>query len=137
MAGCAADCGEDLLAGPNLVVDVAPSGRGQEAHEAREVVDSAPASPWIAKVFGVREGIAQTHLLGRDAERAFLREQVVGDPHLVAIRVSAKRNQRGMLRLPPEPSDAAFAGFDVDDEPGAAADAVTVTILRILERHRV
>src|SRR5688500_2495634 len=112
MAGGAADCCEDLLARPHLVVDLAPPGRGREAHEAREVVDSAPASPWITKVFGVREGIAQTQLLGRHAERTFMWEQVVGDSHLVPIRVSAERDQCGVLCLPPEPSDAAFAAVD-------------------------
>src|SRR5687767_15033002 len=41
-----------------------------------------------------------------------------------------------MLRLPSEPADSPFAAVDVDDHRGAAADAVAVAIVRVLERSK-
>ncbi len=76
------------------------------------------------------------HAIGWDPERAFLREQIVGDPHLVAIRVGAEGDERGVLRLPPEPSDAALARCDVDNERGTSADAVAVAIVGVFERQQ-
>ena len=74
-------------------------------------------------------------LLGH-AEREFLREEIVGDPHLVAIGVAAEGEQRGLLRLPAEASDPALAGGDVDDDRGTSADAVAVAVERIFERQQ-
>ena len=65
----------------------------------------------------------------RHAERELGREQVVGDPHLVAIGVGAEGQQRRVLRLPAEAADAALAGAAVGDDGGAAADAVAVAIV--------
>ena len=89
-----------------------------------------------AQVFGIGNRIAALHLLARDAERELVGKEIVGDPHLVAIRVGAEREQRRMLRLPAEPADAAVAGCDIDDDRGAPAHAVAIAIVRIVERQQ-
>src|SRR5687768_9354895 len=96
----ASDRGEDLLSRVHLLIHVSALSRCEETHKTREVVDSAPARTGIANIFRVRKRIAQAHPLGWNAERAFMRENVVRDTHLVAIRISAKSNQRRVLGLP-------------------------------------
>ena len=63
-------------------------------------------------------------------------KHVVGDPHLVGVGVAREGQQRGDLRLPSEPADAALAGGHVGDDGRAAADAVAIAIERIFEREQ-
>ena len=112
VAGRAADGAEDLLAVPRGLVDRAAGERREELHEAREVVDAASAGARIPDVLGIGNRIAHAHALRRDADRDLLREEIVGDAHLVAIGVGAERQQRRVLRFPAEAADAPFAGRD-------------------------
>jgi hypothetical protein len=132
----AADAREDLLSAAYLICRALARDGSQKLHEAREVVDAAPTRPWVANVFGVGKRIAQPHLFGRHGERAFVRKDVVGNPHLVAIRVCAKRDQRGVLRLPTESADTSLTAFDVGDDGGPAAHTVAVAIERVFERKQ-
>ena len=133
VAGGTAYRGIYLLADTDGIVDSGSIHRRQEAHEGLEVVDAALAGGAIAQIFGIGHRIAPPHLGLRDAERRLVRKQIVGDPHFVAIGVSAKTDQRRVLRFPAEPPDALLTGFDVRDQGGPAADSVAVEILRILE----
>ena len=85
---------------------------------------------------GSGNGSQTPHLAVRHAERRLDGEQVVGDPHLVAVRVGAERQQRRVLCLPAEPADAARAGGEVGDDAGAAADAIPIPVERILQREQ-
>src|SRR5687767_7623173 len=109
MAGAASDRVEDTLAIPRRLVDRPSGNRREELHEAGKIIDSAPAGARIADVLWLRMRVADSHTLVRDADRDLVREQVVGDAHLVAIGVGAEREQRGMLRLPAEASHPALA----------------------------
>ncbi len=91
--------------------------------------------PAIGLILGVGDRVALLHLLFRDPEGELLRKQIVGDPHLVAVGVAGEGEQRRLLRLPSEPSDAAPAGGDVGDDRGATADAVAIAVAGIVERH--
>ena len=110
--------------------------RREKLHERFEIVDAAPACPAIRLILRIGNRVAQLHLLRRDPEGELLRKQVVGDPHLVPVGVGAERQQRRVLRLPSEPSDAAPAGGDVGDDRGATADAVAIAIAGIVERQQ-
>ena len=70
-----------------------------------------------------------------DADGELVAEQIVRDPHLVAIGVGAEGEQRGVLRLPAEAADAAIAGAALGDDGGASADAVAVAIVGIGQRQ--
>ena len=87
-------------------------------------------------VLGLRKRIADSHAIRRDADGELLREEIVGDPHLVAIGVGAEREERRVLRLPAEAADAPLAGRDVGHERRPAADAVAIAIEGILEREQ-
>ena len=51
---------------------IGPAADGrEEAHEAREVVDAAPAGARIRDVLGIGDRIADAHPLRRDADRHF------------------------------------------------------------------
>ena len=99
---------------------------------------SMPRRPVRGSRMSSGSGIgSQTRI--RSAETPYgelVREEVVGDAHLVAVGVGAEREQRRVLRLPSEAADAPLAGGDVDDDGRAAADAVAVAIDRILEREQ-
>jgi hypothetical protein len=71
-----------------------------------------------------------------NAERGFLRKQVVGNTHLVAVGVGAERQQRRVLGLPSKSSHAALSRGDIDDDRGAAADAIAIAIDGILQRQQ-
>ena len=116
MAGRAADCREDPFAFADLIGDTFAPDWGQEPHERGEVVDTPPPRSRIADVLGIGDPVAHPHLLRGDPERYLLREDVVGNPHFVAVRVGTERQQRGVLRLPAEAADAAIASGDIDNK---------------------
>ena len=89
---------------------------------------------WL--IFWIRDPVAQLHLLRGDPERELLRKEVVRNPHLVAVGIGAERQQRRMLGLPTEASDAAMAGGDICDDRGPAADTVAVPISAVIERQQ-
>jgi hypothetical protein len=115
MAGGAADGGKHLLAGRGELARAFARHRTEEAHEAGEVVDAAPPRDRVSDVFRVADPIAGAHPLGRHAEGDFGREDVVRDPHLVAVGVGAEREERRVLRLPAEAADAPLARGRVHD----------------------
>ncbi len=109
------------------------SERREEPHERLEVVDAATTRDRIAHVFRIGPQVAAPDLFLAHAEREFLREEIVGDPHFIAVGVAGERQQRRLLRLPSEAADAAFAGRHVGDDRGASDDAVAVAIERVFE----
>ena len=136
MAGGAANGAKQHLARAHRVVDRAPSGRREKFHERFEVVDPAPPCSPIRLVFRIGDPVAQLHLLRRDAECELVRKEIVRNPHLVPVGVGAERQERRVLGLPPEPSDAAPARGDVGDDGRSPADAVAVAIAGIVEREQ-
>ncbi len=127
---------EHLLAVPRWLTDRASRRRRQELHERLEVVDRGQPRPDIGEVLGIGYGIAELHLRRGHPGCRLVREQFVGDAHLVPIRVSAEGAQCRVLRFPAKPADPHPAGADVDDARGAAADAVGVAIVGIFERQQ-
>ena len=137
MARRAAERAKDLLAVARTAASTPAPDRRQQAHEAGEVVDPAPARLWIDDVFGIGNAIARLHPIGGDAERQLVREEIVRNAHLVAVRVGTEGEQGGVLPFPPEPSDARLAGREIDDARRPAADAVAIAVGRILERQEL
>ena len=91
----------------------------------------------IGDVLGIRDRIAEPHPLGvRCRAPSSVREEVVGDAHLVAVGIGAEREQRRVLRLPAEPADAALAGGR-DRSTMAARPLMPspIAIVGILERE--
>ena len=102
-----------------------------------EVVDVSPARD--ADRLCLRGRRSRSHSLsrlGRDAEGELEREDVVGNPHLVAVRVAGEGEERRDLRLPAKPADAAFARRRVDDDRRPAGAAVAVAIERVGQRQQ-
>ena len=114
---------------PAAPVAAAPLERRQEAHEAGEVVDAAPPGPRVDDVFRVGNRIADPHPGRVHADGQLAGEQVVGDPHLVAIGVGGECQQGRVLGLPPEPADPPRAGAAILDNGRPAAHAVAAAAL--------
>src|SRR5262245_24709659 len=89
----AADRTKHLFAEASGFADGSAGNWRQELHEAGEVVDAAAPGPRIALVFDVRDQVARSHAIAGDANGKLLREEVVGDPHFVAIGIGAEREQ--------------------------------------------
>ena len=85
----------------------------------------------IGDVLGLGDRIADAHPRRVDTERELVAEEIVRDPHLVAVGIRAERQQRRVLRLPAEAADAPVAGAAILDDAGAAADAVAVAVVWI------
>ena len=110
--------------------------RREELHECFEVVDRALAGARVDQVFGVLDQIAFAQPRLRDPAERLEGKHVVGDPHLVRVGVAREGQQRGDLRLPSKPADAALSRGHVGDDGRPAADAVAIAIERILEREQ-
>ena len=74
----------------------------------------------------IGQRIAHSHAILRDADGQLLREEIVGDPHLVAIRIGAKDDECRMLCLPAEPANTLLSGREIDDKRRTTADTVAV-----------
>jgi hypothetical protein len=111
----AADRGEDTPAVADGVVDRPTRNRREKLHERGEVIDVPQSRHRIRFVLGIGADIAGLHPIGVDAVGKLRRENVVGDAHLVPVRVPRKREQRRDLRLPAEPAHAALARGRIDD----------------------
>ena len=135
VAARAANAIEDSLPVTHDGIDGAARHGREKAHEALEVIDAAAAREWVAHVLGIRPRVAEAHLIRADPKSEFTRKQIVGDAHLVPVRVGAEGKQRGVLRLPSEAADTTVAGRHVGDDRRPAADPVAVAIERILERQ--
>jgi hypothetical protein len=90
----------------------------------------------VTHVLRIGPQVAAPDLLVGHAEGEFLREEIVGDPHFIAVGVAGEREQRRLLRFPSKPADAAFTGRNVGDNRGASDDAVPVAIERVLARQQ-
>ncbi len=130
------DTAKQLLTERDLRAAVAARRWGQKLHERREVVDAAPARRAIDAILGIGHGIAALVLFRREPDAKLLAEQIVGDPHLVAISIGAEGEQRRVLRLPPESANSAIAGGDIANDGGTSADAVGVGVFRIRQRDQ-
>src|SRR2546422_3727635 len=135
MTARAANALEDSLPIARAVIDGAARHWREKAHEALEVIDAAAVREWVAHVLGIRPRVAEAHLLRADPKSELTRKQIVGDAHLVPVRVGAEGKQRGVLCLPSEAADATVAGRYVGDDRRPAADPVAVAIERIFERQ--
>src|SRR5262249_59012857 len=80
-------------------VDGTARGRRQESHERLEVVDAATSRDRVAHVLRIGPQVAAPDLLVGHAEGEFFREEIVRDPHFIAVGVAGKRKQRRLLRF--------------------------------------
>src|SRR5437870_2566018 len=116
MTARAANALEDSLPIARNVIDGAARHWREKAHEALEVIDAAAVRGWVAHVLGIRPRVAEAHLIRADPKSELTRKQIVGDAHLVPVRVGAEGKQRGVLCLPSEAADATVAGRYVGDD---------------------
>jgi len=133
VAGVAVDLCEQPLPGKRRRRLAQRRRRRQQAHEVGRGVDVAAPGGGVGRVLeaGRRDEARQQRLVGVGC--VLVREEAVGDAHLVAIRVAGEAKQAGVLRLPAEAADATLAADDVVDDRGAAADPVGLRPRRIEE----
>ncbi len=110
----------------------------QQPHERFEVVDAAPAGARIATILRIGKRIAQPHLAVRHAECRLDGEQVVGDSHLVAVRVGANASSVACCDFQPNRPTRRSAGATSITMRRASAHAIAIAVEGILQReHRV
>ena len=131
VAACAAGRREEPFTANHVFVDRATVEGRQEFHERFEGVDAAQSGEPFRAVFGIGGRIAEFERFGVDAGGDFFAEQVVGDTHLVAVGVGAKREQRGVLRFPAESADSLLTSADVGDHRRPSADTVAVPVVGV------
>ena len=132
----ATDAREDALTGRSHLIQRLRSDRGQEPHEAGEVVDPSATGPRVGDVFGIGNGIAEAHARSVHAHRDFSRKEIVRDAHLIAIGVGAERQQCGVLGLPTESADAPFARSSIGHDRRPAGHTVAPAVLEVRQRHQ-
>ena len=91
--------------------------------------------PPVQDVLGFRNRVAEAQLKVGQVERELIEEEIVGDPHLVAVGVAAELQERRNLRLPPESSDPQVSGRAIGHQRGTTADPVAIEVERVLERQ--
>jgi len=135
MAGGAPEGPEVPFTDSHRVIHRTALNRREQPHEVFKIVDPAQAGPAVADVLdALPRRAAQRQRLWIDAERHLVGKQIVGDSHLVTIGVRGECKQCGLLRFPAEPADPFTPGGHVHDSHGPPADAVSVTVIRILQR---
>jgi len=117
---------EQLLAALAIGGEGQPRQGSKEPHKIGEVIDRPASGDRIRFILRVRDALAGGKQLPVDARGHLRWEEVIGNPHLVRIRIAGESHQAGHLRLPAEPADALRPRRRIDDEGRAAADAIGV-----------
>ena len=117
VAGVAVDLREQPLPGKRRRRLAQRRRRRQQAHEVGRGVDVAAPGGGVGRVLeaGRRDEARQQRLVGVGC--VLVREEAVGDAHLVAIRVAGEAKQAGVLRLPAEAADGTLAADPVGLRP--------------------